>query len=335
MRERKLLRAQAPARIDLAGGTVDIWPLYLFHENSMTLNVAIDTFATVQIAERKDRRITIMSKDRNIRFRTDLRFRGIERTPVEFIARIVKFYEPECGLDVVTDCAAPAGAGLGGSSALAVVLSCALNHFLKRRYSKEFQLGILHNIESRILGVPTGVQDYYPALYGGLNALSYGYAGTSVEMLDFDLGTLQARLVLCYTGKERQSGVSNWDMVKRYLDGNVRVRKAMGKICDATERMRNGFKNGDFETVGAAMRSEWENRKKLSPKVTNEKIERLMMVARRAGAIAGKVCGAGGGGCIVFAVKDKMKSSVERALLRAGSTILEFKIARNGFSVLS
>ncbi len=335
MNERMKIMARAPARIDLAGGTVDIWPLYLFHDNAMTVNVAIDTFATVQIAERMDEKVIINSRDRHIRFRTDLRFEGLERNPVEFIARIVKFYEPESGLDVVTDCAAPAGAGLGGSSALAVVLSCALNLLLQRKYSKEYQVSILHNIESRILGVPTGVQDYYPALYGGLNALSYGYSGTSIEKLPFNLKKLQTRLVLCYTGKERQSGVSNWDMVKRYLDGNRRVRKAMGKICNATERVRDGFKKGDLAAVGEAMRSEWENRKKLSPKVTNAKIERLMTAAQRAGAIAGKVCGAGGGGCIVFAVKEGKKSAVERALANAGSTILDFTISRNGFSILS
>jgi len=332
MKGLKTVAAKAPARIDLAGGTVDIWPLYLFHENAMTINVAIDTFAAVRISRRSDGRVVITSRDRGLTFATGLDFRSLEGSPLEFIARIVKYYEPDSGLSVTTDCSAPAGAGLGGSSTLAVALSSALNLLLGRRFSRRFQLDVIRNIETRILGVPTGCQDYYPALYGGLNALSYGYAGTSRQRLGHDLKKLGSRLVLCYTGKERQSGVSNWDMVKRYLDGNMTVRKAMTGICVAAERMKRAFEENDLEAAACALNDEWENRKMLSPKVTNDKIEGLMKAARASGALAGKVCGAGGGGCIVFFVKAGMKENVGQALSKAGGQILHFKTCSHGVS---
>ncbi|MEW5806680.1 MAG: hypothetical protein AB1756_04955 [Acidobacteriota bacterium] len=325
----------APARIDLAGGTIDIWPLYLFHDNAMTVNVAIDMFATVRIKKKRDRRIKIVSRDRGAVFETGLGFRGLRKTPVEFIARIVKFYEPGCGLDVTTDCSSPAGAGLGGSSALAIAVSYSLNHLLHRGFSKMFQLNAVRNIETRILGVPTGVQDYYPALFGGLNVLQYGVSGTKVERINIDPKKFASRLVLCYTGKERSSGVSNWDMVKRYLDGHRDVRKAMGEICAASGWLREAIMKENFESAGEAMLYEWKNRKRLSVKVTNSKIERLMKVALASGATGGKVCGAGGGGCLVFMVREGMKRSVEKALSQGGGRILDFSVSPHGVSIIS
>ncbi len=324
------VEAIAPTRIDLAGGTVDIWPLYLFHDNAMTVNVAIDLFAKVKVRARNDKKIKFLSKDQQVSFETDLSFRGLERTPLEFLVRIAKFYAPEQGLTIFSNSSSPAGAGLGGSSALAVALSSAFNSYLKRKFSRRSQIFAIKNIETRILRVPTGEQDYYSAFLGGINALCYGISGTLVKRLLVNVKELESRLILCFTGKERSSSLSNWDMVKRYLDGSAKAKNAMNQICNAAESMAHTLQKQDFDTAGEILNEEWENRKRLSPKVTNEKIDKFMKVASSAGVIGGKVCGAGGGGCIVFLSEKGKKKDVEQKLSEAGGKILKFKICSKG-----
>lgn len=324
------VEATAPTRIDLAGGTVDIWPLYLFHDNAMTVNAAIDLFAKVRIEGRKDKKLKFTSIDQKLSFETDLTFKGIEKTPLELMARIAKFYAPQQGLNIISNCTSPAGAGLGGSSALAVAMSSALNFFLRRKFSKKFQIYAIKNIETRILGVPTGEQDYYSAFLGGINALSYGISGTVVKRLRINVKRLESRLVLCYTGKERASGVSNWDIVKRYIDGSAQMKRAMNGICQAAESMASALQRQDFDAAGEMLHEEWVNRKKLSPKVSHRRIEKLMKEARLGGAIGGKVCGAGGGGCIIFITKEGKRKDVEHLLMESGGRVLKFQICSEG-----
>ncbi len=325
--------AIAPTRIDLAGGTIDIWPLYLFHDKALTVNVAIDLFARVRVEKRRDSKLAIISKDQKVSFETDLTFFNLEGTPLEFLARIAKFYKPREGLTITSECSSPAGAGLGGSSALGVAMSSALNSYFNRGFTNRYQLKAVKNIETRILGVPTGEQDYYSALLGGLNAIYYEIGGTRVRSLSIDLQQLHSRLVLCYTGKERQSGLSNWDMVKRYIDGHTRVRKAMKGICIAAEAMVQALQKGDFGAAGEILNEEWQNRKKLSPKVSSRKIEKLILEAGKAGAIGAKVCGAGGGGCLVFITEEGRKRNVERRLKKEGGKILKFSICSEGIRI--
>jgi D-glycero-alpha-D-manno-heptose-7-phosphate kinase len=327
------VQSVAPTRIDLAGGTIDIWPLYLFHDRALTVNVAIDLFASVRVEKRKGSRIKIISRDQKVSFDTDASFSNLEKTSLEFLARIAKFYQPKGGLTITSECESPAGAGLGGSSALGIAMSFALNTFFGRRFTNMYQLHAIKNIETRILGVPTGEQDYYSALLGGLNAISYGVAGTKVKRLPSDLKRLQSRLVLCYTGKERQSGLSNWDMVKRHIDGQARVRKAMEGICSAADSMMHALQKNDFDTAGEILNKEWQNRKKLSPKVSSRKIERLIREASTAGAIGGKVCGAGGGGCLIFITEEGKRNKVERILRKEGGKILKFHICSEGVRI--
>ncbi len=329
----RTVQAFAPTRIDLAGGTIDIWPLYLFHDKPLTVNVAIDLFARVKVEKTNSSRIKIISKDQKIFFETDPGFSNLEKSPLEFLARITKFYQPKQGLTITSECQSPAGAGLGGSSALGMAMSSALNSFFNRRFTRRMQLHVIKNIETRILGVPTGEQDYYSAIYGGLNAISYGFDGTKVKRLRSDLKRLQSRLILCYTGKQRQSGLSNWDMVKRYIDGQSRVRKAMEGICMAADSMIQALQKNDFDAAGEILNEEWQNRKMLSQKVSNKRIESLIQRASKVGAIGGKVCGAGGGGCLVFITEEDKRNKVERVLRKEGGTIVKFHICTEGVRI--
>lgn len=339
--------ARAPTRIDLAGGTIDIWPLYLLHDHPVTVNVAIDLMATATIEPQPTGGVEIVSLDRDRRFTFESRDRladGIIAAPreLEFVARLVAHFLPSSspggaasagGCRITTSCQAPAGSGLGGSSALGIALASALVRHTGGRSSVDRLLSVTRAIETQTLRIPTGEQDYHPALHGGPLALHYTVEGTRIERLAVDPAILRERLVLLYTGKSRSSGLSNWDMLKRHLDGDTQVIGAMQGVIEATRKMRSALLAGDLDGVGPALADEWQARKNLSPAVTDPLIDRLIDTGIGAGALAGKVCGAGGGGCVVLWTGAGRRDEVGRAVAAAGAEVLDFSCRTAGVEI--
>ncbi|MBT6716108.1 MAG: GHMP kinase, partial [Nitrospina sp.] len=143
-----MIKSSAPTRIDLAGGTLDIWPLHLFFGNAPTLNAAIDLYATVEISPRKDKRVVLRSLDLDLKASFSSLKALPENHPLQLITRTVKFYAPKSGLEISTNCQAPQGSGIGGSSALNIALHGALNKFVGGRFNKQEMIEIARNIET-------------------------------------------------------------------------------------------------------------------------------------------------------------------------------------------
>jgi D-glycero-alpha-D-manno-heptose-7-phosphate kinase len=336
------VEARAPSRIDLAGGTIDIWPLYLLHDRPLTVNAAIDLYARARVERTGDGALEIVSRDRGASSRSgsiEELHRGIGQAPneLEFLQRLAEHFLGAGGAPsscrITTDCQAPAGSGLGGSSTLGIALASALGRFVRRRLEDERLLALTRAIETQVLRTPTGEQDYYPALHGGVLALHYTVEGTRVERLAVDPDALRRRTVLVFTGVSRSSGISNWDMLKRHLDGDAHVRGALARVNLATHAMREALLAADWEAAGAALGEEWEARKTLSAAVSSERIEALIAAGRSAGAMAGMVCGAGGGGCLVLWVRDGRRQEVETRLAGLGARVLDFQYAARGVEV--
>ncbi|MFQ3580579.1 MAG: GHMP kinase [Chloracidobacterium sp.] len=330
----KTIIATAPTRIDLAGGTLDLPPLHLFHPGAVTVNVALDLPATCEIRPRADTTVILESLDIGRRevyaSRADVRF----DTPLQLLARMVAFFAPTHGVEVVTACAAPPGSGLGGSSALVIALAGALNHLTAAGYGPEQLLALAPAVETQVIRVPAGVQDYYPAVYGGISAIHLEVGGVRHESLVSDwLPWLDARVVVCHTGQAHFSGTNNWEVFKRHIDGDTATQAALARIRDLAQAMHAAVLDRDLPRVAECLRQEWEHRRQLAEGVSTPMIERLMDVARGAGALAGKVCGAGGGGCVVFVVADGQKANVSAALSAAGGQVLDARLTTRGLSV--
>jgi len=330
-----VIQSTAPCRVDLAGGTLDIWPLYLFHDGGMTVNFAVDLYATCRLEQRADRRIRITSRDQNCteEFASlqDLEARKKYRLPLP--ALLVKFFIPPRGFTLEINCQAPAGAGIAGSSTLNIAICAALNRFTGRDYRPEKLREVAQNVEAQAIRVPTGCQDFYPALYGGVNAIHLTPAGIVREPLDVDLGEFEQRVVLCYTGAPRQSGINNWEVTKLHIDGDRRVFKNFERIAAIAAAMRRALEGGRWAEVGQLLREEWSNRKKNAPSITTPLIDRLERAARQKGAVAAKVCGAGGGGCVLFFVPKGAKARVEQELARHGARLLPICVEQRGVQV--
>lgn len=205
-----IIESSAPTRIDLAGGTLDLWPLHLFFDNPPTLNAAIDLYASVTLKTRRDRALHIESRDLAIKERfTSIRHLP-ERHPLELILRLIRFYQPAGGLEVTTHCQAPAGSGIGGSSALNIALNGAFNRLTGNRYPRNTLVEIAKNIETQVIKVPAGVQDYYSALNGGVQSIRSTFDRIETQPIALDLKNFTNHFVLCFTGKPRASGINNW-----------------------------------------------------------------------------------------------------------------------------
>jgi D-glycero-alpha-D-manno-heptose-7-phosphate kinase len=326
------LNASAPTRIDLAGGTIDIWPLYLFHAGAQTLNVAISLRAHVHVAARDDDRVVIRSLDTNRSIDAPDWTALAGDDELILLARLLHFFRAD-GLTMTTRCESPAGAGIAGSSALNIAVCGAMDRWQRRGYDDETLLRVAMNVEAQAIGVPTGVQDYRPALYGGVSAVELGADGVRRVKLDVDPLEIERRIVLAYTGAPRESGTNNWEMTKRHIDGNRDVFDSFERIRDTAVAMRAALARGDWREVGRQIAVEWENRKRLAAGVTTPFIEDLIGRAMRAGALAAKVCGAGGGGCLFCYAEPAERASVGAALAASGATVLDYRVETEGLRV--
>jgi len=331
-----IIESSAPTRVDLAGGTIDIWPLYLFHPGAATVNFAISLRAHCRIETRDDERIILESSDRKVAFETSLSaLDGLAREErLELISKLVHFFKPKTGFHLTTTSEAPAGAGLGGSSALAIACIGALNRLAGDRYDERKFIVLVANIETTVIRVPAGLQDYYPAFYGSTSCIHFRADGIEREALKVDESKLENRIAICYTGEPRMSGTNNWDIVKRHIDGDPELFKLFEGIRDSARAMREALLDDDWERVRFTMRAGYPNRKRLAPGVTTPQMENLVEKALANGAEAAKICGAGGGGCIAFLCAEGRKADVERALAEEqGAEVLDWKVAREGLIV--
>ena len=319
----------APTRIDLAGGTLDIWPLYLFHPGAQTINAAISLRARAVVEDRSDARIVINSEDTSTTVEAD-DWRELRDSPeLRLLSLLAHFFEAR-GLTLTTSCESPAGAGIAGSSALNVAVCAALAEWKRTHYEPEALLQIAMNVEAQAISVPTGLQDYRPALYGGIAALELEVDGVRRVPLDVDLKELQRRLVLCYTGEPRNSGTNNWEITKKHIDGDRHIFDCFERIRDTAAQMRDALTQQRWDAVGTAIADEWQNRKRLAPGVTTPAIEQLIASATAAGAAAAKVCGAGGGGCLFCYGPPERRGDIAQALAAGGATVLDYTFEQHG-----
>jgi len=231
---------------------------------------------------------------------------------------------------LITRGESPAGAGIAGSSALTIAACGALARWTGHPAVPEDLLNVAMNVECQTIRVPTGVQDYRPALYGGIAAIELGVSGIHRVGLDVDARALESRLVLAYTGSPRQSGTNNWEIIKRHVDGDRIVFDSFERIRDTAVAMRHALERSDWDEVGRQIAAEWENRKQLAPGVTTPGIDDLMRTAGAAGATAAKVCGAGGGGCLFCYGPPDRKPFIAAALQQGGARVLDFRIETEG-----
>lgn len=354
MKTLRTIHSQAPTRVDLAGGTVDIWPIYLFLNRPTTINLAIDLYAETTVEEVDEPGVWLKSKDQN----HELNFHWAEidriqpHPTLELHWKYLKFFLnkkkaagkflPDLGLKISTQAKSPAGAGLGGSSTLSVSIIGALKFWcdgsLDILKEGEDLVEVTRDVETTVIKVPAGMQDYYGAMFGGLQSLKWGVGSHHRAWFNPKLiPELEARISLFYSGQSRNSGINNWALFKSFIDQQGGVREQFNGVNESTHRLEKAFNESDWKAVGEAIASEWNVRRSLASGITIPEIDRAFEKALSLGATAGKICGAGGGGCFFVYIPENnpsLKSTIEKDLgSMPGIRHLPFRASQKGLTV--
>ncbi len=322
----------APCRADLAGGTIDIWPLYLFHPGAVSVNMALGIRTACKITPQTGRGIFLKSHDtgREQRFADLSELMAAKSYTHSLAACLVRFFQPEAGFTLETHSESPAGAGISGSSALMIATSAALARFCGRKIDIEQLRVIAQNVEAQLIHVPTGCQDYYPAMYGGVSAIHLGVAGVYREEIPVPLDEVDQRFVLFYTGAPRQSGINNWEVFKHHINGDKKVIRNFAEISRIAQSMHRAMASAQWDDIETLIGEEWTLRRTNAPGISTPLIDKLMAAAMANGGRAAKVCGAGGGGCVIVLIEKGTRQRVEDAVRQHGGEPLKFRVAAAG-----
>lgn len=328
-----MIQIQSPTRIDLTGGTLDMWPLYSFIGPSVTINGAISIYTQVQLTPLEGAQIHIEMKDLAFdqSFDNLAMFLSAKDKKLRLVQELVSFFQPKQGFKLVTQSGSPVGGGLGGSSSLMVSLIKAFRQWLPQADLGEDVhkwVQIAHNLEARILQTPTGTQDYYPAFLGGVNALTYTDRGIETQALPQDLLPLKNKGFLVDTGRSHMSGLNNFDVLARVVRKEDKVLLALKKIQSISYQTFNAIKANQKVDWLKVFEQEYAARIELSPEFTSPEIQKLDQICRSLSGVGLKILGAGGGGCVLVwsALTDKSKVCLE--IEKAGFRTIEIEWAK-------
>lgn len=318
------IQIKSPTRVDLAGGTLDCWPLYLFLNDPVTINVAIDIFTYSDLKERPGREIELHSADLDARRKyRDLEAALADDDPAFDLVRAhLRYWKPRQGFFLSTRSESPVGGGLGGSSSLCITLLRAFSAWLKAPFETYDMVRLASHLEAQVLLKPTGTQDYFPPIFGGVNFITYGAPGPRVERRPIDRSLFDERFLLVYTGRSHHSGINNWQVIKNWLDGDKRTREALSKLSVVSADMKETLNKRDFAKLPALFAREYQARTEIAEGFSSPEIRRLAELAAREGANA-KICGAGGGGCVLIWCPDKQIQAVRTACESGGFQVLK------------
>lgn len=333
-----IIRSKAPLRLGLAGGGSDVSP-YSDIYGGLILNATINLYAYCTIEESCDNVIEINAFDAQYK-ETFLQTPELEIDGKAILVkgvynRVVKdFGSVPCGFKITTYNDAPAGSGLGTSSAMVVCILKAFVEWMNLPLGDYEIARLAYEIERKNLGLSGGKQDQYAAAFGGFNYMEFlkndMVIVNPLKVKRWILDELESSMLLYFTGASRKSAAIIDEQKKNTSQGNNDAIEAMHKIKQSAIDMKLAVLKGDVDSFADILREAWENKKKMANNITNPMIQEAMDVAMASGAKAGKVSGAGGGGFIMFVVEPTRKKEVEMALKKLDGFIMPFQFTEGG-----
>lgn len=316
--------ARAWCRADLAGGTLDIWPLGLLHPGARTVNIALDLAVEIEM-EPSDGGYRVCQGDSVVETGTSAELANREE------AALVGLILDQLGIppvEVRIESASPRGGGLGGSSALAVATIAAGEAVCGRpESSTQSRAALARDLEARLMSLPTGRQDHFPAQLGGVLEVRHEPGGEQIRSLSTDEPALSAALLVVYSGQGHFSAGQNWRVIRNRFEADKETIRCLDGIRDAAVGVVEALEGRRLPEVGELMSQEWSWRRRLAEGISTAKIEEILDVATGAGAWGGKVCGAGGGGCLVMLCPPAARDDVEQAVTEQGAEVLTAGLA--------
>lgn len=334
------LRASAPCRIDFAGGTLDLWPLSAFLGGVQTVNHAITLRTQVEFRAINGPRSVVVSKDLGLRLEVEAQPPAFDEGPLKLVALALRAVPPPQAYELTLHSPVPKGSGLGASSTLLITILNGLVTLRGEAWSKEQYVALARDIEAQLIGVPTGTQDYWAALRGGLSVLDFPMGFPVGRANDAALGPklkdwLGQHLLVLFSGEAHFSAAPNWSMMKAYIENqrDGAVRAAFQEVLAATRDAVVAITEDSPEALVAAIQREWQARVKLSDAVCPARLKAIMDLLLKQGALALKLCGAGGGGSMICLVPPERQQEFKSTAEAHGLSVLPAGLDDQGVAV--
>lgn len=314
-------RARAPARISFGGGGSDLTH-HFYEQGGMVVSATIAKYAYASLRKRPDGSIRIYSHDLKLTAEADkldaLAFDGT----LDLIKAVVRLIAPDFGFELEAGTDFPVGSGLGGSASLAVAIIGCFNEFRAAPWNRYQISEMAFQAERLHLNIPGGWQDQYAAAFGGFNYMEFSSDENLITPLRLEPNIqreLEACILLCHTGKNHNSGRIHDDQKKRTTT-SAAAAAALQRQKDMTGAMKRRLLRGDLQGYGLLLHEAWMAKRELSSLISNSDIDRIYDIARQAGALGGKILGAGGGGYLMLFVPPFHRYAVTDAVEALGYT---------------
>ncbi|CAM8401115.1 COG2605 Predicted kinase related to galactokinase and mevalonate kinase [Candidatus Methylopumilus universalis] len=339
MSEKKIIRARAPLRLGLAGGGSDVSP-YSDIFGGYVLNATIDRFAYAFIESLDEPYVRFSALDQTneitLSLEDSVELDGILNLHKATYNYFIKNYNNgiKIPLEIKTFCDAPAGSGLGSSSTVVVSIVKAFVEFLNLSLDDYLIAHIAYVIERIDCGLLGGKQDQYSATFGGFNFMEFNVGGKAIinplKIKDWVLCELEASLLLFSTDISRDSAKIILDQTKNIESGSKKTIDAMHLVKKEAVIMKECLLKGDFDGIVQAMQSGWKNKKHSASLVSNAYLDSIYDACINAGAVSGKISGAGGGGFMLFFVPPKNRLDVIKTLQNFKGRVSNCHFTDNG-----
>ena len=333
-----IIRSKAPLRLGLAGGGTDVSPFSDIYGGSI-LNATTSLYAYCDIIPTNNGEINFYLQDKNIKYtyksQKELPINGEIDLLKAIYNRIIKDFELDAlSFDIHTFVDAPAGSGLGTSSTLVVTIIGAFSEWLGLPLGEYDIANLAYSIEREDLKLAGGKQDQYAATFGGFNFMEFFAEGKVIvnplRVREETLNELSRNIVLYYTETSRNSSDIIQLQQKNVTQKNVQSIEAMYKLKEQAIMMKEALLKNDLDEIGNILNIGWEYKKQMAKGITTRLFEDVYASALKAGAIGGKISGAGGGGYIFFYCPQNTRYNVIEALNKFGGKVRRFEFTLSG-----
>ena len=326
-----VIRGRAPLRVSFGGGGTDVAP-FCVEQGGAILGSTINKYAYCSIVPRTDDQIVVHSLDFDMTVKYNTHENYVYDGKLDLVKAALKAMEIKAGCEVYLQCDAPPGSGLGTSSTVMVAMLIAMARWKGIMMDGYRLADLAFQVEREDLQIAGGYQDQYAATFGGFNFIEFhGRNDVVVNPLRIKkeiLHELQYNLLLCYTGNVHVSANIIKDQVKNYekKDGFA----AMCEVKALAYAMKDELLKGNLNTFGKLLDYGWESKKRMSSKITNPQVDQLYEEAKKAGALGGKLLGAGGGGYLLVYCPYNVRHKVAERLEAAGGQLTDWNFELRG-----
>ncbi|MBD3196870.1 MAG: hypothetical protein GF317_17580 [Candidatus Lokiarchaeota archaeon] len=328
---------KTPVRIAFGGGGTDVEP-YPSEYKGFVVNATINLYFRTIFSTREDKSIRIYSNENfSPYFFKNMEDLKLKDTNDDLIKAILYLTQPKMGMDIYLHGEPPKKAGLGASASLSDCLIAGIQNIQKKEIKKNQIAEMAFKVEDQILNNAGGRQDQYAALFGGFNAITFsGGSNVEVERLklsDSFIKDLENRIILFYTGEPHTSGNMVKKQIDSYLEEKEESKKSLDRLKEIAFEMLDCLNSEDIEGLGNLLTEDWKKKTKFNPYITTDHMKDLNKIVMNNGGIGGRVCGAGGGGCIFWIVDPKKKGEIIEKLNKKSGHILDFKFENKGLAI--